>query len=176
MEARLTEDTVADIDAGPSAAREQDREFARNMITEIATVVGDFDVSSLDLARVGVCGNGPALHRRDVTLGLVTISAPAAADAFGAIAAHLCASDSGNIVRRAGDRCFASDGFWRTQSFALPARRAAAGRHPDGRGGSGHRSDAFSVLLDGLAMSNHSVADRVSQPAVSFRVEVMLRH
>ncbi|WP_158171217.1 DUF4192 domain-containing protein [Rhodococcus sp. JT-3] len=89
IEARYREDTAADMDAARAAAAEQGEDFARNTITEIAAVVRNFEVPSLDLAaRAGLCAAADP-HPRDALIGIVTISPQAAADAFGTIAAHL---------------------------------------------------------------------------------------
>ena len=89
IEARYREDTAADMDAARAAAAEQGEDFARNMITEIAAVVRNFEVPSLDLAaRAGLCAAADP-HHRDAMIGIVTISPQAAADAFATIAAHL---------------------------------------------------------------------------------------
>ena len=89
IEARYREDTAADMDAARAAAAEQGEDFARNTITEIAAVVRNFEVPSLDLAaRAGFCAAADP-HHRDAMIGIVTISPQAAADAFGTVAAHL---------------------------------------------------------------------------------------
>lgn len=89
IEARYREDTAADMDAARAAAAEQGEDFARNTITEIAAVVRNFEVPSLDLAaRAGLCAAADP-HHRDAMIGIVTISPQAATDAFGTIAAHL---------------------------------------------------------------------------------------
>ncbi len=64
IEARYREDTAADMDAARDAAAEQGEDFARNTITEIAAVVRNFEVPSLDLAaRAGLCAAADPHHR-----------------------------------------------------------------------------------------------------------------
>ena len=78
IEARYREDTAADMDAARAAAAEQGEDFARNTITEIAAVVRNFEVPSLDLAaRAGLCAAADP-HHRDAMIGIVTISPQAA--------------------------------------------------------------------------------------------------
>ena len=102
IEARYREDTAADMDAGRDAAAEQGEDFARNTITEIAAVVRNFEVPSLDLAaRAGLCAATDP-HHHDAMIGIVTISPQAAADAFGTIAAHLGGNCRVQIVTFAG--------------------------------------------------------------------------
>ena len=102
IEARYREDTAADMDAARAAAAEQGEDFARNTITEIAAVVRNFEVPSLDLAaRAGLCAAADP-HHRDAMIGIVTISPQAAADAFGTIAAHLRGNYRVQILTLAG--------------------------------------------------------------------------
>ncbi len=89
IEAGYRERAAADMDAARAAAVEQGEDFARNTITEIAAVVRNFEVPSLDIAaRAGLCAATDP-HHRDAMIGIVTISPQAAADAFGTIAARL---------------------------------------------------------------------------------------
>ncbi len=112
IEARYREDTAADMDAARAAAAEQGEDFARNTITEIAAVVRNFEVPSLDLAaRAGLCAATDPRHR-DAMIGIVTISAQAAADAFGTIAAHLRENYRVQVLTLAGLAAYVDgDGF-----------------------------------------------------------------
>jgi hypothetical protein len=123
IEARFTEDTAADMDAARTAAREQGDEFARNTIVEIAAVVRNFEVPSLDLAaRAGLCAAMDP-HHRDALIGIVTISAPAAADAFSTIAAHLRGNYRVQVLTLAGLATYV-DGDGATAGIAFEAANA----------------------------------------------------
>ena len=123
IEARYREDTVADMDAARAAAAEQGEDFARNTITEIAAVVRNFEVPSLDLAaRAGLCAAADP-HHRDAMIGIVTISPQAAADAFGTIAAHLRGNYRVQILTLAGLAAYV-DGDGVAAGIALDAAGA----------------------------------------------------
>ncbi|MDJ0109686.1 DUF4192 family protein [Rhodococcus erythropolis] len=119
IEARYREDT----DAARAAAAEQGEDFARNTITEIAAVVRNFEVPSLDLAaRAGLCAAADP-HHRDAMIGIVTISPQAAADAFGTIAAHLRGNYRVQALTLAGLAAYV-DGDGAAAGIALDAASA----------------------------------------------------
>lgn len=123
IEARYREDTAADMDAARAAAAEQGEDFARNTITEIAAVVRNFEVPSLDLAaRAGLCAAEDP-HHRDAMIGIVTISPQAAADAFGTIATHLRGNYRVQILTLAGLAAYV-DGDGAAAGIALDAASA----------------------------------------------------
>ncbi len=123
IEARYREDTAADMDAARDAAAEQGEDFARNTITEIAAVVRNFEVPSLDLAaRAGLCAAADP-HHRDAMIGIVRISPQAAADAFGTIAAHLRGNYRVQVLTLAGLAAYV-DGDGAAAGIALEAASA----------------------------------------------------